>query len=154
MWVTKNCHLGMLPLNSGAMQAFRFCLKCWQMDLVHGTSLLLDYILYIQTVFRLAANYVWQSVLLYHSEYREKQLKHGYAWNTPCVQLREFNFIPKRDNSTVQSLLQITKQPTDKSATSDKSQPGGPLTVMPSKLGRGPFLPNGREICRRFNNDN
>lgn len=109
----------------------------------------LDYVRYTQSVFRLAANYMWPSVLLYDREYRENQLKYSYTWNTPCAQLREFNLIPKRDNATTQFISHMGKAQVEKPV----HQP----TVIPSttnKRGRGPFLPNGREICRRFNQDN
>lgn len=107
----------------------------------------LDYVRYTQSVFRLATKYMWQSVLLYDREYRENQLKYSYPWNTPCAQLREFNLIPKRDNSTTQIVSHMGKVQVEKPVHQ-------PTSSTPNKRGGGPFLPNGREICRRFHQDN
>ncbi len=92
-----------------------------------GGSGVQGYIKYTKDIFRLAHKYTWKSVFRYDFEYRIKQFEEGFAWGTYRPDIHDFTLEPKP---------QVTSQKQTRTRA------------------RGPFLPNGREICRRFNNDN
>ena len=114
-----------------------------------------SYIKYTQSIFRLAANNVWHSVLLYDREYRELQHRDEFLWNTACPSLREFNLIPKRENATAKALNSMMATSSGGKTELNPNNGFGPGQGKRPERARGPFLPppDGREICRRFNND-
>ncbi|CAC5422776.1 unnamed protein product [Mytilus coruscus] len=97
------------------------------------------YLNYTADIFRLASKYVWYSVLLYDKEYRDKQAEEKFTWGTYRQDLRDFQLVPKRENPTTRAMNDATKPHGKQSANNDRR--------------RGPFLPDGREICRSFNNN-
>ena len=114
-----------------------------------------NYIKYTQSIFRLAANNMWHSVLLYDREYRELQSRDEFVWNTACPSLREFNLIPKRENATAKALNSMMATSSGGKTELNPMNGFGPGQAKRPDRARGPFLPppDGREICRRFNND-
>ncbi len=102
------------------------------------------YIKYMQVVMRLTSNNLWSSVLLYDREYRDRQCKDNFPWGAPCVEVRNFYLIPKA-NSATSSAMREMGQPAAHPTTSNLQGTGGKR--------KGPFMPDGKEICRRFNAD-
>ncbi|OWF55084.1 hypothetical protein KP79_PYT17067 [Mizuhopecten yessoensis] len=98
-----------------------------------------DYLSYSQSVFRLAANNVWHSVLLYDMEYRDRQVQENFRSGSFLPNLREFNLIQKPDSVTAKAMTEIRD-------TSSGARPG-----YSAEKGKGPLLPDGRTIRRRFN---
>lgn len=87
-----------------------------------------QYLKYLQTTFRFFHRFTRPSVLLYDKEFREAQKQEVFAWNSS-----------RRDIQDVQLVSKPIK-------TSSEAPTA-------SKRRRGPFLPSGKEICRRFNMD-
>lgn len=100
------------------------------------------YINYTADIFRLASKYVWYSVLLYDKEYRDMQADEKFEWGTYRQDLRDFQLVSKRDNPTARAINEA----------SGATKARGKLGVNNDRR-RGPFLPDGREICRSFNNN-
>jgi hypothetical protein len=100
------------------------------------------YINYTADIFRLASKYVWYSVLLYDKEYRDMQADEKFEWGTYRQDLRDFQLVSKRDNPTARAINEA----------SGATKACGKLSVNNDRR-RGPFLPDGREICRSFNNN-
>ena len=98
------------------------------------------YITYTQSIFRLASNHVWHSVLLYDKEYRDSQAREGFKWGEPQKDLRDFHLVPKPNSLTMRTLNSMSKFPNKES-----------LSAKQQNKRRGPFMPDGREICRKFN---
>ena len=98
-----------------------------------------SYLNYTADIFRLASRNVWYSVLLYDKEYREKQADENFEWGTYRQDLRDFQLISKRDNPTARAFVE---------ASLGSSKGRGKNRDDRRK---GPFLPDGREICRSFN---
>ncbi|CAC5414514.1 unnamed protein product [Mytilus coruscus] len=97
------------------------------------------YLNYTADIFRLDSKYVWYSVLLYDKEYKDKQAEEKFTWGTYRQDLRDFQLVSKRENPTTRAMNDATKPHGKQSANNDRR--------------RGPFLPDGREICRSFNNN-
>ena len=97
------------------------------------------YLNYTADIFRLASKYVWYSVLLYDKEYRDMQAEEKFTWGTYRQDLRDFQLVSKRENPLTRAMNDDTKPHGKQSANNDRR--------------RGPFLPDGREICRNFNNN-
>lgn len=100
------------------------------------------YINYTQCIFRLASNHIWHSVLLYDKEYRDLRSKEGFKWDEPQKDLRDFHLVPKNNSLTIRTLSAMNK-PIQSYPTKENS--GG------KQRKRGPFMPDGREICRKYN---
>jgi hypothetical protein len=102
------------------------------------------YVYYTQSIFRLAANHIWHRVLLYDKEYRDLQAKEGLKLGEPQKDLRDFHLVPKSN-----SLKMCTVSAMSKAGQYQKvmKNPGLKSTLRR----KGPFLPEGREICRKFN---
>ncbi|CAG2198118.1 unnamed protein product [Mytilus edulis] len=62
-----------------------------------------------------------------------------FTWGTYRQDLRDFQLVSKRENPTTRAMNDATKPHGKQSANNDRR--------------RGPFLPDGREICRNFNNN-
>ncbi|CAC5390912.1 unnamed protein product [Mytilus coruscus] len=92
------------------------------------------YLNYTADIFRLASKYVWYSVLLYDKEYRDKQAEEKFTWGTYRQDLRDFQLVSKLENPTTRAMNDATKPNGKQSANNDRR--------------RGPFSPDGREICR------
>ncbi|CAG2246868.1 unnamed protein product [Mytilus edulis] len=116
-------------------------------DLLHGE--LPDYLCYIQSIFRLAANNVWASVLLYDMEYRDRQALEKFKWGTYISNLREFHLVQKPDSATAKAIQEIQNVSRSANNANYKDQNSGFNSY--NKKGKGPFLPDGRTICSRFN---
>ncbi|CAC5398563.1 unnamed protein product [Mytilus coruscus] len=116
-------------------------------DLVNGE--LPDYLCYIQSIFRLAANNVWASVLLYDMEYRDRQALEKFKWGTYISNLREFPLVQKPDSATAKAIQEIQNVSRSANNAIYKDQNSGFNSY--NKKGKRPFLPDGRTICRRFN---
>lgn len=101
------------------------------------------YLSYVQSIFRLAANNLWVSVLLYDMEYRDRQAKENFEWGSFIPNLREFHLVQRPDSSTARAISEIQSSVGSVNSPKDHSQF--------SRRGKGPFLPNGKTICRRFN---
>ena len=99
------------------------------------------YINYTADIFRLASD-VWYSVLLYDKEYRYMQADEKFEWGTYRQDLRDFQLVSKRDNPTARAIHEA----------SGATKARGKLSVNNDRR-RGPCLPDGREICRNFNNN-
>ena len=99
------------------------------------------YLNYTADVYRLAARNVWYSVLLYDKEYRQKQADELFEWGTYRQDLREFQLVSKRDNPTSRAFAEASK-------VAIKGR--NPRQITDDRR-KGPFLPDGREICRSFN---
>jgi hypothetical protein len=95
------------------------------------------YINYTADIFRLASKYVWYSVLLYDKEYSDLQADEKFEWGTYRQDL-----VSKRDNLTARAINEAS------GATKAREK----LSVNNDRR-RGPLLPDGREICRSFNNN-
>ncbi|CAG2200148.1 unnamed protein product [Mytilus edulis] len=91
------------------------------------------YLSYTQSIFRLVANHIWHSVLLYDKEYRD-----------PQKDLRDFHLVPKNNSLTMRTLSAMNKSSPSENL---KENPGS----KQNSRKRGPFMPDGREICRKFN---
>lgn len=102
------------------------------------------YINYTQSIFRLAANHIWHSVLLYDKEYRDLQAKEGFKWGEPQKDLRDFHLVPRNNNLTMRTLSAMSKTSHSQNVMENSGSKF-------SQRRRGPFLPDGREICRKFN---
>ncbi|CAC5379323.1 unnamed protein product [Mytilus coruscus] len=90
-------------------------------------------------IFCLASKYVWYSVLLFDKEYKDKQAEEKFEWGTYRQDLRDFQLVSKRENPTTRAMNEATKPSGKQPANNDRR--------------RGPFLPDGREIGRSFNNN-
>ncbi|CAG2200147.1 unnamed protein product [Mytilus edulis] len=102
------------------------------------------YLSYTQSIFRLVANHIWHSVLLYDKEYRDLQAKEGFKWGDPQKDLRDFHLVPKNNSLTMRTLSAMNKSSPSENL---KENPGS----KQNSRKRGPFMPDGREICRKFN---
>jgi hypothetical protein len=102
------------------------------------------YVYYTQSIFRLAANHSWHSVLLYDKEYRDLQAKEGLKLGEPQKDLRDFHLVPKSNSLTMRTVSAMSKAGQYQKVMEN---PGLKSTLRR----KGPFLPNGREICRKFN---
>lgn len=100
-----------------------------------------SYLNYTADVYRLASRNLWHSVLLYDKEYRERQAEERFEWGIYRQDLREFQLIPKRETPTTRAIYESSVQPRGRG----RSQRGQ------DDRRKGPFLPDGREICRAFN---
>lgn len=107
---------------------------------------ILGYVGYTQCIFRLASNHVWHSVLLYDKEYRDMQAIEGFKWGEDQKNLRDFHLVPKSNSSTMKALNIMAKTP---NMNNENVKP-----QSFKKVARGPFMPDGREICRKFNSGN
>ncbi|CAG2237511.1 unnamed protein product [Mytilus edulis] len=67
------------------------------------------------------------------------QAEEKFTWGTYRQDLRDFQLVSKRENPTTRAMNDATKPHGKQSANNDRR--------------RGPFLPDGREICRNFNNN-
>ena len=104
------------------------------------------YLNYTADIFRLASKYIWYSVLLYDKEYREMQATEKFEWGTYRQDLRDFQLVLKRDNPNTRAISEASVGASQ--STKPRGKPNGN-----SDRRRGPFLPDGREICRSFNNN-
>ncbi|ESP03071.1 hypothetical protein LOTGIDRAFT_157032 [Lottia gigantea] len=88
----------------------------------------------------------------FDKEYREHQAMENFEWSTRRQDIREFQLILKRDNPTIRA-FQDANTINDRQ---NKTYRGGATRYMGNQSDRrkGPFLSDGREICRNFNNDN
>jgi hypothetical protein len=93
-------------------------------------------------IFRLASKCVWYSVLLYDKEYRDMQADEKFECGTYRQDLRDFQLVSKRDNPTARAINEA----------SGATKARGKLSVNNDRR-RGPFLPDGWEICRSFNSN-
>lgn len=90
---------------------------------------LVDYLKYMQTTFRFFHRYTRPSVLLYDKEFQEAQRQEGFPWGSS-----------RRDLQYFQLTLKSPRLPEHVASNGGNKQ-----------RRRGPFLPTGKEICRRFN---
>lgn len=97
------------------------------------------YLNYTADIYRLASRHVWHSVLLYDMEYRQKQAEENFDWGTYRQDLRDFQLVTKRDNPTTRAFSDASKAK------------GRNMGTNKDDRRKGPFLPDGREICRSFN---
>lgn len=89
-----------------------------------------DYLKYMQTTFRFFHRYTRPSVLLYDKDFRGVPKKEGLPWTASRRDIQDFQLVAKPIR-----------------AAEDSSAPN----TNNKQRKRGPFLPNRREICRRFN---
>ncbi|XP_069131697.1 uncharacterized protein [Argopecten irradians] len=101
------------------------------------TPEVVQYIEHTQKTLRLFSRYARGSVTLYDKEYREAQCKDGFPWGSPRRDIQDFQLILKPNAGTLHLY---------------QDSPNGRSPA--SKRQKGPFLPNGKEICRRFNIEN
>lgn len=99
-----------------------------------------DYLEYTKYINRLFNKYVKGSVLLFDREYRELQFKEKFRWGVSRPHLQDFQLISKPNSLTMQTLQGSLGTNAKKEGTS--KQKGSR---------RGPFTPDGKEICRKFN---
>ena len=104
-------------------------------------SSIVTYLNYSADIFRLASKYVWYSVLLYDREYRERQAEENFEWGVYRQDLRDFNLILRQHN------------PTSRALQDAGHANRGYNNRQVNERRKGPFLPDGREICRNFNNN-
>ena len=81
-------------------------------------------------------------MLLYDKEYSDLQADEKFEWGTYRQDLRDFQLVSKRDNLTARAINEAS------GATKAREK----LSVNNDRR-RGPLLPDGREICRSFNNN-
>ncbi|VDI12338.1 Hypothetical predicted protein [Mytilus galloprovincialis] len=103
------------------------------------------YLNYTADIYRLAARNVWYSVLLYDKEYRQKQADELFEWGIYRQDLRDFQLVSKRDNPTFRAFSEASVGASK--GRGRNSRPGI------DERRKGPFLPDGREICRNFNSN-
>ena len=108
-----------------------------------ASSDITHYLVYVQSVFRLASNIIWPSVLLYDMEYRDHQARDNFQWGSFIPNLREFHLVQKPDSVTAKAIGRNSNSFKESTSNSGNHNNG--------KKGKGPFLPDGRTICRRFN---
>lgn len=85
--------------------------------------------------------YIGVSVLLYDQEYRELQHKDCFQWGCVKQRLQDFQLIPKQYKTTTQILQGNVSQSRQGTKRDNISRPRQ----------RGPYAPDGLEICRKFN---
>jgi hypothetical protein len=102
-----------------------------------------SYLNYTADIYRLAARNVWYSVLLYDKEYRQKQSDVSFEWGSYRQDLRDFQLVITRDNPTMHAFSEASIV-----TSMGKGRNFRPPTDQRRK---GPFLPDGRELCRSFN---
>lgn len=98
-----------------------------------------SYLNYTADIYRLAARNVWYSVLLYDKEYRQKQSDESFEWGSYRQDLCDFQLVIKRDNPTMHAFSEASV-----GTSKGKGRNFGPPT---DERRKGPFLPDGREIC-------
>ena len=101
------------------------------------------YLNYTADIYRLAARNVWYSVLLYDKEYRQKQTDESFEWGTYRQDLRDFQLVSKRENPTMRAFSEASVGVSKGRGRNSRS--------TTEERRKGPFLPDGREICRSFN---
>ena len=73
------------------------------------------------------------------------QVKEGFKWGEPQKDLRDFHLVPKNNSLTMRTLNSMGKSPTPTGSAKEH------LGLKPQTRKRGPFMPDGCEICRKFN---
>lgn len=102
-----------------------------------------QYLEYTKTINRYFSKYIKGSVLLYDKEYREQQHELQFQWGTPQRQLAEFQPLTKPNKVTTQIL-------SGSSSTPSVNTRGASTSQRRNKV-RGPYTPEGKDICRKFN---
>ncbi|CAC5405602.1 unnamed protein product [Mytilus coruscus] len=82
-------------------------------------------------------------------EYRDRQALEKFKWGTYISNLREFHLVQKPDSATAKAIQEIQNVSRSTNNAKYKDQNSGFNSY--NKKGKGPFLPDGRTICRRFN---
>nr|XP_022311154.1 uncharacterized protein LOC111116450 [Crassostrea virginica] len=103
-----------------------------------------DYLEYTKYINRLFSKYVRGSVLLFDREYRELQFKEKFRWGISRPHLQDFQLISKPNNLTMQALQGTLPLTSNTRKDNNPRQKG---------TRRGPFTPEGKEMCRKFNTD-
>ncbi|CAC5409119.1 unnamed protein product [Mytilus coruscus] len=113
-------------------------------ELVKQRRLNIDgYLDYTADIYRLAARNVWCSVLLNAKEYRQKQTDELYLNGVLIDRTSDFQLVAKHDNPTMRAFSEASVGISKGSGRNSKS--------TTEERRKGPFLPDGREICRSFN---
>ena len=97
---------------------------------------LFQYMGYMAKVGELATRYEWRSVMLYDHEYREVQAELGFPWGS--------------DSRFLDRVL-IPKNSTTSSSSPSSNMNKKPSSPAKGRERQGPFSPDGKEICRLFN---
>lgn len=134
-----------IPLSQVSIEQWGFASLSIMKELIRTGDLapkdINGYVSYTQSIFRLASNHVWHSVLLYDKEYRDSQIQEGFKWGEPQKDLHDFHLVPKPNSLTMKTLNSMSAKSLNKETFGFK----------PQAKKRGPFMPDGREICRKFN---
>ena len=103
-----------------------------------------DYLECTKNINRLFSKFVKGSVLLFDCEYCELQFNEKFRWGISRPHLQDFQLISKPNNLTMQALQ--GKLPLTSNTRKDHN---------PRQKGtrRGPFTPEEKEICKKFNTD-
>lgn len=94
---------------------------------VMGIYYMGNYLCNIQSIFWLAANNVWASVLLDDIEYRDRQALEKFKWGIYISYLSEFHLVQKPDSTTANAFTRQPYQPEFNMHGSEKGANSGIL---------------------------